>query len=209
MRSLVLVLLALSFACGKDAAPTGPPAPQSLPKEPYAGSPLVGRWSADSRTLEFLADGTVVDLVWYDTERSTRQDDGTFKTETVPYFECHAGRFRVEGDRAVYSVVRVGSDAHREGGWTWSIEGATLSLEEDGKRVELVRDDPETSPAAQSLVGLWRRDGEISAEYADLGLLFTPGGLLIVVGKCSRGGIGWGVSSIGWLCTFATCEVEG
>lgn len=208
MRSSLLAILALSFACGKPAAPSIPATPPSPPKDPYADSPLVGRWAGGKRTLEFIADGTVVDLDQFEAERSTRQDDGTFENDAVQVFECHAGSFRVEGDRVEYALVKVGSDAHVEGAWTWSIEGTTLTLEEDGEREEFVRDDPEVSPAAQALVGLWRRDGKMNAEYADLGLRFTPGGLAIVVGKCSRG-VGGVVSSIGWLCTFATYEAEG
>ena len=204
MRSVLLGLLAVSLACGKPAAPPAPPTP---PKAPYADSPLVGRWSADARTLEFIADGTLVDLVQSEAERSTRQDDGTLVYETVDVFGCHAGSFRVVGDRVEYALVKVGSDAQVEGAWTWNIQGTTLLLDEEGVREELVRDDAEVSPAAQPLLGLWRRAGKMSTDYADLGLRFTPGGLAIVVGKCSRG-VGGNVSSIGWLCTFATYEVE-
>jgi len=209
MRSSLLGLLALLLGCGDRAAARSTAGTAAAPaaKDPYADSPLVGRWSGDSRTIEFIADGTLVDLVWFDAERSTRQDDGTFEAETVQHFECHAGSFRVDSDRVAYDLVEVGSDAHLEGAWTWSVEETTLSLDEEGVREEFLRDDAEVSPAAQPLLGLWRRAGKMSTDYADLGLRFTPGGLAIVVGKCSRG-VGGNVSSIGWLCTFATYEVE-
>jgi hypothetical protein len=202
MRPLAAALLALSFACGER--PTAPPA---APRDPYAGSPLVGRWSGGRRTIEFIADGTVVDLLEYEADRSTRQDDGTFVTEAVPGFRCDMGSYRIVGDRVEYELTEIAGGESPAGAWTWKVEDAVLTLEEEGEVEELSRDDLE-APAAQPLVGLWRRVRKPTSDYTDMGIRFTPGGLSIVVGNGAK----WdnGVSAtLAWICMFATYEVEG
>ncbi len=207
---MLLILLALAFACGCERAPaaagSAPSASPAPPREPYAGSPLVGRWSRAGRTLEFLADGTLVDLVESEAQRSTRLADGTRKEETVARFQCSMGAYRVDRDRVEYELAVVLSDRHVAGAWAFRVEGTALALEANGEREEFERDDVPVPEGARPLIGLWRRVN--GKDFRDMGVRFPPGGLSIAVGMGSKWGNGVG-ATIGWLCLFATYEVDG
>jgi hypothetical protein len=155
------------------------------------------------RTLEFIADGTVVDLVELDTVRSTRLPDGTVERRAAQRYQCWMGSFRVVGDQIEYSLTEVAVDSYVVGVWTWRIDGTSLLLDEDGRHEEFVRDEPEVSPPGH-LLGLWRRVRAF--DDTDLGVRFTPGGLAIIVGRKTNwpGGTS---ASLSWLCLFTTYRV--
>jgi hypothetical protein len=203
MRTLAALGLALVAGCGDSAA-----TPASAPAGPGAGSALVGRWAcADgTRVVELLADGTLVDLIEFESERSTREPDGSYRKDIVPAFQCYLGSYRGDGAAFAFDLTRVGDLTTREG--TGSLAGGALTLVEEGESEAFARADRPVPPEATPLVGLWRRVGNTTTDHVDLGIRFTPGGLGIVVGKNSIWDSRSSTGSIGWLCMFERYEVR-
>jgi hypothetical protein len=117
------------------------------------------------------------------------------------------GTYRIAGNRVEYELTEVSATEHVAGSWTWKVEGTALSLEEEGEVEELERDELAAPDEAPPLVGLWRRASG-KPDQTDMGIRFTPGGLSIIVGRNAKWGNGVGATA-GWLCMFATYEVEG
>ena len=86
-----------------------------------------------------------------------------------------------------------------------SVTGAAAG--EIGSEKTFVREDIVRPREAEKLIGLWRRMGNPTLDYVNMGVRFTPGGLAIVIGKnCPWDG--WsGHGTAGWLCMFTKYEV--
>jgi len=161
-----LVAGVLAAACW----PSGPAAPPSIE----------GRWVAPERTLEFLPCGLLVE----DFELVRESLIGEPTTE----LHVRAGTYRLEKQNlVVYDLTSVGRGPHAgRDNFIWSVDDARrkLALAKDGV-VVFTRDDPVLSPAQKSLVGLWKRVDAQGSDGLDAGLVFTAGGIHVVVGKSS------------------------
>jgi len=207
-------ILAITSCLGCGDRPAGSP-PRPAPPEVHAGSPLVGRWvAADGRkVLEFLPDGTLVELLTLETERTTRKPDGTIEKAPLLVERCSLGTWRRPGEGTLaWDLVQVGGITIRSDAARCQIDesGQTLTLTPVGDSGDDLREilKRRDLDAASELPGLWRRVGNETNDRVDMGVLFTPGGLSIVIGKNSPWDATSSTGTSGWLCYFAHYEVQ-
>jgi hypothetical protein len=106
-------------------------------------------------------------------------------------------------------LSNVGSRAHHEGDAVgFAVTNRELTLIRDRRSTVFRREDPPLSPAQKALVGLWKREMAPNAGEVTGGVLFTPGGIEIVIGPDSP----WGEQGPGdcaiVLCVSARYELK-
>lgn len=171
MRELERGCWALIAVLGASACsasrPTSPPS-------------IEGRWVTPERTLEFLPCGLLVE----DFDLVRESAVGEAKTE----LHVSAGTYRLEKNNlVVYEMTSVGRGPYpNRDNFVWSVDDARkkLALDKNGVFV-FTRDESVLSPARKALVGLWKRVDPQAGDGLDSGLVFTAGGIHVVVGKSS------------------------
>jgi hypothetical protein len=140
-------------------------------------SAIPGRWLGQARekvALEFLPGGTLVKVSYGEGGR----------IESVG-----AGDYRFTSKQILhYDLTSVGRRKH------WSMhtstcvvgkEKLTFTVMEGDKAVHtgFDREDPPLSPAQAALVGLWKRAEPPEGDATEMGVIFTPGGVEVLVGQ--------------------------
>lgn len=169
------------------------------------GSPgLAGRWvDPDGQgVLELLPGGAVV-------QTGVEQRQGTAHSWVA------AGSYKFWTDSnpgvLIYQSARVRSERlGLEWGGMWALDGKErrLFLTKDSMDWVLSRQDPEVSLVPKELIGLWKRVGSLPAGHVEMGVLFSPGGIEVVVGKDTPWDAGTSDRCDDWLCLALRYEVK-
>lgn len=189
-KALVCIVALGLLSCGR--APSDP------------GKGLVGRWvhSDGKGVIEFLPGGAVV---------QTGEDEpgGTARQWVT------AGSYQSWTDHdpgvLVYKAARVGREwggSEWGGMWTLDGKGRRLFLTKDSLDTVLTRQDPVDSSAQKELIGLWKRAGAVPADHLEMGVLFSSGGIEVLVGKNPPWDAGTSGECGGWLCLAVRYEVR-
>ncbi len=178
-----------------------------------APSPLVGRWeTADAKqVLEFLADGTLVTLAKVPTVQTRKQPDGSRTTNIMTQVISRVGLYPLAADQPLTVELVTGTQSHaRSHRWGWQLNGAsdTLTITDAGTNTMFRRADLAVPDGQRPLIGLWRRSGDrLPIHEADTGILFTPGGVGVYLGKSSPWDRNSGGGSAGWFCRTVSYRV--
>lgn len=148
----------------------------------------VGRWQtpAGDRVAEFLADGNLVLVFHEPTVRYRRQPDGSRVEEPFTNLVTHVGIYDAQADGTLRMELATDGQSHaRQQFCRLSFDESrhTMATENGGTNTVWIRADMPVAAAQRPLVALWRRTGNLTTDYVNMGLLFTPGGLSVHIGR--------------------------
>lgn len=181
-----------------------------LPQMLHAQSTLTGRWQATTtaRIIEFLPDHNLVVLDEEPTVRYVRQPDKSFLKEPVTNHVARVGVYELLPENQLRAQLITGTQSHtRPATWTYRLAGDEVTITEAGTNTVFRRADLPVADAQRPLIGLWRRTGNLPFGYVNMGILFTPGGLGIYIGRSSPWDERSGGGSAGFFCQLVRYRV--